>query len=81
MKAIVVRIDKFGRIVIPKTVRNQLSLRAGDVLKLSTRGNALTLSPMAGSGHFIRKGNALVFSTEFGVKLTNEMVNKLMGRQ
>lgn len=38
-------IDKAGRIVIPKTVRDELRLDAGDVLELLSDGEQITLRP------------------------------------
>lgn len=41
-----VSIDKAGRIVIPKPVRDELRLEPGDSLELSTSGDQITLRPV-----------------------------------
>jgi len=38
------QVDRFGRIVIPKDVRDRLSLREGSSLKISTRGSEIVLT-------------------------------------
>ena len=41
-----VTIDKAGRVVIPKAVRDDLQLEPGDRLELETTGGHLTLRPL-----------------------------------
>jgi AbrB family looped-hinge helix DNA binding protein len=43
-------IDKAGRIVIPKPVREQLHLDAGDALEIENAGEHITLRPVRGTG-------------------------------
>lgn len=42
---IVRRLDDLGRIVIPKEIRKNLSLREGDALEMYVDGNDLVLKP------------------------------------
>ena len=39
-------LDKAGRIVLPKPVRGELNLNAGDTLELDTSGGDITLHPV-----------------------------------
>jgi len=43
-------IDKAGRVVIPKPVREALQLEPGDALELETGGAQITLRPARGMG-------------------------------
>lgn len=46
-----VKIDRAGRIVLPKAVRDKLGLAPGDSLELEQRGNRVTLFPVAAPAH------------------------------
>jgi AbrB family looped-hinge helix DNA binding protein len=37
------RVDEFGRIVIPKGIRDRLGLKSGSVLEIDERGDAVVL--------------------------------------
>ncbi len=39
-------IDQAGRVVIPRSLMNQLHLKAGDTLELESAGNEITLRPV-----------------------------------
>ncbi len=41
-----VTLDKAGRVVIPKTLRDELHLEPGDALELETEGDRVTLRPL-----------------------------------
>src|SRR5438105_10577809 len=77
MKDVFVPIDKAGRVVLPKDVREELSINPGDLLKVTIRGNEVTLSPNREPCGFIKRGNALVFSTGEADLLDNETVEKV----
>ncbi len=77
MKDVVVPIDKAGRVVLPKDVREELSINPGDLLNVTIRGNEVALSPRREACGFIRRGNALVFSTGGADLLDNETVENI----
>lgn len=61
------KIDKFGRIVIPKPARDALALEAGDELEVEIReqetgGRTISLLPIKQQLPFKRKGDVLVFT-------------------
>lgn len=41
-----VTLDKAGRVVIPKTLRDELQLESGDTLELESEGESMTLRPV-----------------------------------
>jgi len=63
MKEVLIPIDKAGRVVLPKDVREELAINPGDLLKISVRGDQVTLSPDRAKAGFVKRGGALVFST------------------
>jgi AbrB family looped-hinge helix DNA binding protein len=44
-------IDKAGRVVIPKPLREELHLEPGDCLEMETAGEQITLRPVLGREH------------------------------
>lgn len=74
MKETFVPIDKAGRVVLPKEVRDELAIRPGDLLKISIQGDEVTLRPNRETVGFMRRGKALVFSSGSSDLLTNETV-------
>ena len=53
-------LDKFGRIVIPKAIRDDLDLQPGDVLEVEEGAQSIVLKPATSSGALKMKGNVLV---------------------
>ena len=53
MKA-TVTLDKAGRVIIPKSLRDEMLLEAGDTLELESEGDRMTLRPVR-SGSALRK--------------------------
>lgn len=74
MKDVLVPIDKAGRVVLPKHVRDELAINPGDLLKITIHGNEITLSPNKEAYGFIKRGKALVFSSGGAKLLDNEAV-------
>jgi len=74
MKHDAVSIDQAGRIVLPKNVREELAIKAGDTFKIGINGVVVTLTPNLTGGGFVRKGKALVFATAGDESLTEASV-------
>ena len=77
MSDILIPIDKAGRVVLPKHVREELAIKPGDQLIISIHGNAVTLRPTNDESGFVKRGRALVFSCEGGDLLDNETVETI----
>jgi AbrB family looped-hinge helix DNA binding protein len=58
-----VTIDKAGRIVLPKPLRDELQLSPGDTLDLSVEGDQVTLRPRRSVSALQKKQGVWVFST------------------
>jgi AbrB family looped-hinge helix DNA binding protein len=58
-----VMIDKAGRVVIPKPVRDDLQLDAGDALELESSGDVLTLRPARGAMPLKKERGIWVYRT------------------
>ncbi len=55
-------LDKFGRIVIPKKIRNNLGLMPGIVMKIEVSGEELVLKPLIEEPHVKIKEGVMVFT-------------------
>lgn len=76
-----IQIDKAGRVVLPKPLREHFNLVAGDKLRLSVEGNSIKLEPTDPAGKLVRKGTVLVFSGEFAEPITTSRVEDLIERE
>ncbi|HEY1663026.1 MAG TPA: AbrB/MazE/SpoVT family DNA-binding domain-containing protein [Verrucomicrobiae bacterium] len=74
MKDVLVPIDKAGRLVLPKNVRDELAINPGDLLRISIHGSEVTLHPNRQATGFVKRGRALVFSTGGADLLDNDTV-------
>jgi AbrB family looped-hinge helix DNA binding protein len=54
-------IDKAGRVVIPKPLREELHLEPGDSLEMESAGDQITLRPVRGTGPLTKKHGVWVF--------------------
>lgn len=55
-------IDKFGRIVIPKQLRDDLGLKPGAVLQLEESDHEVILKPLHEGPQLVNKDGVLVFT-------------------
>jgi AbrB family looped-hinge helix DNA binding protein len=72
-------IDKAGRIVIPKPLRQELHLEAGDALEMESAGEQITLRPVRGTGPLTKEHGVWVFHTgqPLSASATDEMLQQI----
>jgi len=56
-------VDKAGRVVLPKPVRDKLQLNAGDSLQLESSDGQIVLRPIRGTAQMRLRDGILVFRT------------------
>jgi AbrB family looped-hinge helix DNA binding protein len=72
-------IDKAGRVVIPKPLREELHLEPGDALEMESVGEQITLRPVRGTGPLTKEHGVWVFHTgqPLPVSVTNKMLQQI----
>lgn len=55
-------LDRFGRVIIPKNVRDDMGLEAGAVLQIEKQGEKIVLQPLQGEPQLVEKNGILVFT-------------------
>jgi len=72
-------VDKAGRVVIPKPLREELHLEAGDALEMETSGEQITLRPVRGTGPLTKEHGVWVFHSgePLPASSTDEMLQKI----
>lgn len=78
MKDILIPIDKAGRVVLPKHLREELDIAPGDMLKISILGNEITLRPKKNKNGFVRRGKALIFSNNGTATIDSQTVGAVL---
>lgn len=81
MKDVLVPIDKAGRVVLPKNVREELAISPGDMLKVTIHGNEVMLQPKKDTAGFVRRGRALIFSSGADDLLKRETVEAILAEE
>jgi AbrB family looped-hinge helix DNA binding protein len=69
-------VDKAGRVVLPKPVRDELQLHPGDSLELESSEDRIVLRPVRGKGPLRKKQGVWVFRS--GQPLSLETVNQTL---
>jgi AbrB family looped-hinge helix DNA binding protein len=57
-------IDKAGRVVIPKPLREELHLSPGDALEMDNAGEQIILRPVRGTGPLTKEHGVWVFHAD-----------------
>jgi AbrB family transcriptional regulator (stage V sporulation protein T) len=56
-----ITLDRAGRVVLPKAIRDELRLSPGDVLEVTVRGDEVTLRPRRGATPLQKERGVWVF--------------------
>jgi AbrB family looped-hinge helix DNA binding protein len=72
-------LDKAGRIVIPKPLREELHLEPGDALEMESAGEQITLRPVRGTGPLTKEHGVWIFHTgqPLPASATDETLRKI----
>jgi AbrB family looped-hinge helix DNA binding protein len=72
-------IDKAGRVVIPKPLREELHLEPGDALEMESAGEEITLRPVRGTGPLTKEQGVWVFHSgqPLPASVTDEMLRRI----
>lgn len=72
-------IDRAGRVVIPKTLREALHLQPGDALEMESAGEQITLRPVRGTGPLMKEHGVWVFHTgqPLSASASDEMLEQI----
>jgi AbrB family looped-hinge helix DNA binding protein len=71
-----VTLDKAGRVVIPKTLRDELQLGPGDTLALESHGGCMTLRPVRSASALRKEHGVWVFRS--GQKLSTAETDRAL---
>jgi AbrB family looped-hinge helix DNA binding protein len=75
----ILTMDKTGRVVLPKPIRDEMQLRAGDSLELESSEDRIVLRPRRGESGLRKKQGIWVFSTgePISVEATDEVQRQI----
>ena len=66
-----VTLDRFGRVVLPKSLRDDLDLEAGAVLEIEEVNDGILLKPILDKPHLVERDGVLVFLGRSSGDVTN----------
>ena len=72
-------VDRAGRVVLPKPVRDKLQLQPGDSLELESSGEQIVLRPVRGNAPMRLKEGIWVLS--MGEPVSAESINEIIRRE
>jgi len=72
-------IDKAGRVVIPKPLREELHLEPGDSLEMESAGERITLRPVRGTGPLSKEHGVWAFHSgqPLSASATDDMLQQI----
>ncbi|MBL7684780.1 MAG: AbrB/MazE/SpoVT family DNA-binding domain-containing protein [Deltaproteobacteria bacterium] len=71
-----ISIDKFGRVVLPKAIRDQLGIQAGGEFEVEEKENSICLKPIRNEAKLIKKDGWWVITGTGPITL--EETNKII---
>ena len=74
-----IAVDSAGRVLIPKSLRDELRIEAGDTLELTSDGELMTLQPVRGDSALRKKQGVWVFygSKNLSAASTDEALQRV----
>lgn len=70
--------DRAGRMVIPKPIREAAGLRPGESLEVAYRDGRIEIEPPAAEVKLVRKGKLVVAHSPGAAPLKHEEVNRVL---
>ena len=71
-----ITIDGAGRIVIPKALRDELGLREGTPLSVTSDGVGVRIEPVREGGRLVERNGCLVIESATGRVVTSEEIRQ-----
>lgn len=76
MNETTIQIDRAGRIVLPKRLRDRFHLRGGDTLTIEVRNETIELRPAQSASRLERVNGVLVFTGEVPLQAGEDLVDQ-----
>ena len=76
-----ISVDKAGRVVLPKPVRDRMRLAAGDELELESEGERITLRPVRAKATLQKKCGIWVYQGEPADASIPELLEQERGKR